>query len=244
MRAYLLLGIAFLLLLFSCASREEVNRIENVDLRLERVAPHTFMHTSYLKSYNNFPCNGMVVINDNEAIVFDTPVDDKASEQLIIWIQNDLKCEIVAVVSTHFHIDCLGGLAAFHKAGIPSYGTHKTIALAKADSVPILPKNGFEDYLSMELGKQLVISEFMGEGHTTDNIVTYFPMDEVLFGGCLIKEIGAGKGNLADANTTDWPSTVKNVKDKYSIAKTVIPGHGKVGGPDLLDYTIELFTEK
>ncbi len=57
----------------------------------------------------------------------------------------------------------------------------------------------------------------------------------------MIKELDANKGNLADANTTDWPYTVMKIKSEYPQAKIVIPGHGESGGTDLLDYTETLF---
>ena len=65
----------------------------------------------------------------------------------------------------------------------------------------------------------------------------------MLFGGCLIKAQGAGKGNLADADVEAWPVTVKSVKERFKHAHTVVPGHGKHGGTDLLDYTITKFSE-
>ncbi len=40
-----------------------------------------------------------------------------------------------------------------------------------------------------------------------------------MFGGCLIKEEGAGKGNLAEANVEEWPNTVRKVKMKYPEVK-------------------------
>jgi metallo-beta-lactamase class B len=63
----------------------------------------------------------------------------------------------------------------------------------------------------------------------------------VIFGGCLIKEVGAGKGNLADANTIDWSNTVRKIRDEYPDVKRIVPGHGQPGGIELLDYTIKLF---
>ncbi len=72
---------------------------------------------------------------------------------------------------------------------------------------------------------------------------TYIPGEKVLFGGCLIKEVGAGKGNLGDANTEEWPDTVRKIKQAYPEVKYVVPGHGKVGGLELLDYTIGRFEE-
>ena len=58
---------------------------------------------------------------------------------------------------------------------------------------------------------------------------------------CLIKEAKAGKDNLAEANVKAWPETVRKVKKKYPKVKKIIPGHGELGGIELLDYTIGLF---
>ena len=59
----------------------------------------------------------------------------------------------------------------------------------------------------------------------------------------MIKELGAGNGNLEDANVDEWSATVRKAKSAYPEAQIVIPGHGKIGGTDLLDYTIEMFAE-
>ena len=40
----------------------------------------------------------------------------------------------------------------------------------------------------------------------------YFPSENIMFGGCLIKEIDAGKGYLGDANIANWSMTVEKVK--------------------------------
>lgn len=62
-----------------------------------------------------------------------------------------------------------------------------------------------------------------------------------VFRGCLIKELGATKGFLGDANVADWSGTVKKIKKHYPQVKIVILGHGKYGNNELFDYTIELF---
>jgi metallo-beta-lactamase class B len=63
----------------------------------------------------------------------------------------------------------------------------------------------------------------------------------ILFGGCLIKSIDSnGLGNLSDAVVADWDKTIEKVMKKYPVIKTVIPGHGNFGGPELLTHTIEL----
>lgn len=234
--------LLFLLALTACKTPQATFNYESESLKMGQLTKSTFLHTSYLQteSFGKVPCNGMVVMNNGEAVIYDTPANEAASKELLHWVENSLKCKVSAVVVTHFHVDCLGGLAEFHKRGIPSYDNRLTIDLAKADGAN-LPQNGFEKYLELPVGNRKVTTEYIGEGHTKDNVVGYFPSEKVLFGGCLIKAVGAGKGNLEDANTDAWSETVRQVQSKYKEAEIVIPGHGKYGGPELLTYTIKMF---
>jgi len=214
-------------------------------LTITRLTNHTYVHTSFFQSetFGKVPCNGMIVVNHRDAVIFDTPTDDKSTAALIGWMKHKMKFNIRAVVPTHFHEDCVGGLNEFHKHKIPSYASTKTIQLAKERQSNI-PTHAFEDSLTLSVGNKKVHVQFFGEGHTRDNVVGYFPGDHVLFGGCLIKELGAGKGNLADANVAAWPETVERIKNKHPETRIVVPGHGKHGDGSLLDYTIRLFEKQ
>ncbi|UUV21830.1 subclass B1 metallo-beta-lactamase [Paenimyroides aestuarii] len=214
-------------------------------LVITQVSPNVYQHTSFLQteSFGNVPCNGMIVYNNNETVVIDTPVNDEISEELIQWIQKNLKSKINAIVPTHFHDDCLGGLHAFHKYRISSIGNEKTIEIAKEKQLPF-PLKSFTNQEQIAVGKHLVTLYFFGEGHTKDNIVAYYPHEKALFGGCLIKELNATKGNLADANEAAWATTATKLKSTITDAEIVIPGHGAVGNSNLIDYTIKLFTQK
>ena len=72
--------------------------------------------------------------------------------------------------------------------------------------------------MNLKVGNLQVINQFLGEGHTKDNFVAYLPSDKVIFGGCMIKELGAGNGNLEDANVADWSATVRKEKSTFSEA--------------------------
>ncbi|MEM7381519.1 MAG: subclass B1 metallo-beta-lactamase, partial [Bacteroidota bacterium] len=54
--------------------------------------------------------------------------------------------------------------------------------------------------------------------------------------------LNARKGNLADANIAQWSQTMELIKAKFPEIEIVIPGHGKAGGMELLDYTYQLFS--
>ncbi len=235
-----------LILLFGvnnvCAAQAKKTFYKSETLTIEKLTEHTLLHISYLNTndFGKVACNGMIVIDNGEALIFDTPANDNTSKELIDWVENNLNCKVRGVIVTHFHTDCLGGLAEFHNRQIPSYATNKTIALAKSHNWT-LPQNGFDVELVTQVGRKKVLNKYFGEGHTQDNIVSFFATEKVLFGGCLIKAIDAGNGNLEDANVNDWSTTVKKIKNEFPKAKVIIPGHGKTGGQELLDYTIKLF---
>jgi len=244
MKCKKLLLLSLVLSMISCKSQgEKLLDYETENLKIEQLTDHTFVHISYLEteSWGKVPCNGMIVIDNDEAIVIDAPTNDGTTAELLNWLDNKLKCKVKAVVATHFHEDCIGGLNEFHKNGVTSYATNKTIGLIKGE---VVPNNGFDTYLELGVGNEKLICEYLGEGHTVDNIISYFPSEKVMFGGCLIKSDGAGKGNLADANVREWSNTVQSLKRKYPEVRNVIPGHGKSDGLNLLDYTIKLFNVK
>lgn len=243
-----IIGILISIFLFlSCHSQKsgaQKSKIvyQSEDLKIIQLSNYVYQHISYLntESFGRVECNGMVVKDGKETIVFDTPVDDKSSAELILWIKNNLHSKINAVVATHFHEDCVGGLKEFVKNKIPSYSNNKTIELTKNNGFNV-PQNGFDGQLILKVGDQKVYAEFFGEGHTKDNIIGYFPKEKTMFGGCLIKEINATKGYLGDASVKDWSATVQKIKTQFSDVEIIIPGHGNAGGGELLDYTIQLF---
>lgn len=215
------------------------------NLVITQIAENSFIHTSYKQTsdFGNVPCNGLIVRNNNETIVFDTPTNNKSSEELIKWIKNTIHCKVNAIIPTHFHDDCLGGLKAFDDNNIPSYAYYKTIEFA-IDNNYVAPKNSFRDSLNLIIGTEKIIVKYFGEGHTEDNVVGYFPSENILFGGCLLKELNANKGYLGDANIKEWSNTVERVKKEFPNVNIVVPGHGQYGNSELLDYTIKLFKTK
>lgn len=224
---------------------QEVFHSEN--LVIEKLLSNTFVYKTYFQTaqWGKVYCNGLIYCRDGEAVVFDTPVNDSLSLVLINWIRQDLHAKLKAVVVNHFHEDCLGGLKTFHDNGAASYSGNLTRRYAQQDTnaKPEVPQHGFNKELVLNVGKGKVVNRYYGGGHTRDNIVSYIPSEKVLFGGCLIKELGAGKGNLADADVEAWPNTVRKVKSSFPDAKYVVPGHGQYGNTSLLDYTIKLFAE-
>lgn len=203
------------------------------DLSLYKVSDHCYVHNQKIN-------NGLVYINNGEAIVVSTPESDIETQNLINWIKNEKHAKIVAYVIDRWHPDAMGGLKAVQKNNIKNYASKRTIRIAQKKKLPV-PEIGFIRKKTIDVGGQKAICHFLGEAHTSDGIVVWIPDDKVLFGGNEIRNNKGWIGNIGNANIKKWSKTASNIKRKYGSAKIVIPGHGKYGGAKLIDYTIELY---
>ncbi|GAA4278480.1 subclass B1 metallo-beta-lactamase [Aquimarina mytili] len=240
-RILLISIIAFLYIsTYKIIAQETITISEN--LKITRISDHSYIHVSSitLESGSIYPCNGFIYLNSNEAYVFDTPANDIATAELIDWLQNDQKITIKGVIFNHFHRDCNEGINVFKDKRIPTIASKKTAKLMKEKKYQE-PDSLFKDSLTLTLGNKSIVNAFFGEAHTSDNIISYFPAEQLIYGGCMIKSLNASKGNLADANPSEWSNTVSKIKKTYPSVNIVIPGHGDYGDKALLDYTISLF---
>lgn len=212
-------------------------------LEIEELKPGVYLVRDYLSTqdFGRVDCNGLLYVVNGEALVVDTPHTEALSEVLIERVKTQFGAKITGVVIGHTHADSMGGLAAFQKAGIPSYSSLATQEKAGRQGLPI-PTAGYDSSLELRVGGKTVRCRYFGPGHTDDNAVTYLEEEKVLFGDCLVKAQGASKGFLGDADVEQWPQTLGKVKVAFPDAQIVVPGHGAPGGTELLDYTIELFT--
>lgn len=222
---------------------QSVTLYQSATLEIDSIAPHTFVHRSWLYTgqWGKVSCNGAIYIHSHKAVVFDTPTTDGVSDELIMWIKQ--RAQPVAVVINHAHTDCLGGLHAFHRAKIVAIANTRTFKKMQHDKAlsDCMPRFKFKSRMKYTIAGATIVLYYPGEGHTSDNIVAYIPEDKVLFGGCIIKAQGADKGNLAEANIAAWSNSVLMIKRAFPHLVSVVPGHGAYGDSTLLDYTYHLF---
>lgn len=177
------------------------------DIEVIQISKHSYVHVTYVQvpPFGRVASNGLIYTDNKEALLFDTPMNDSLTKDLVTWITDSLKVRIVGFVPNHWHDDCMGGLNYLNTIGIPSYANERTRTIAISKNLPV-PQHGFADSLILYLDNQAVVCRYFGPTHTVDNIVTWIPSERVLFGGCMVKALKSETlGNLADADLTEWP---------------------------------------
>lgn len=230
---------AFLLALTGYAQSSK--KIYN-DIFIQKLTDKAYMHISVapIEGFGNVASNGVILVDNGEAFLFDTPVSNEQTERLVKYITDSLKAKIVAFVPNHWHLDCMGGLEYLHKNNVKSFANQMTIDIAKKEGKP-LPQHGFTDSLTLKLNNIQVVCYYFGGGHSTDNIVVWLPTEKVLFPGCMVKDLKAkGLGNLSDAAVDEWLPTIEKIISKFPDAEIVVPGHGYAGTMDILHHTKQL----
>jgi len=247
---YRFIALALALTLAGCQSSRVTPKGESIrvsnDVTLQAIAPGVWVYTTYfdVPDSGRTGANGLVVADGAEAVLINLPWTDEQTGALFDWIAKNSGATVKAVVPTHFHRDCMGGLAEAHRRGAISYGLDKTIAFARQDHLPV-PQLSFQLRTAIRCGTLMILVTHPGAGHTTDNVVAWLPKQQVLFGGCLIKSLDAQSlGNTSDGDLMAYPATLQKVKTAYPNAGIVVPGHGDWGGPELIDHTLKLCSKK
>lgn len=249
MRTYLPLFLVLSIFLLGCRTPPpntptsmKTEFLLSEDLEVKQIAPGVWLHTTYrvLPEVGRFPSNGLLVETKEGPFLIDTAWGEAPTAQLLDWAKGQFHAEVSGVAVTHAHDDRLGGLPITDARKIPSYGGALTAQRAEASGVTA-PKSLFQTETRLTIGGVVIELYFPGAGHAPDNIVVYLPASKILFGGCMIRSAESkALGNLADADRASWPKAVQATVSRFPEVTMVVPGHGAVGGPELLAHTLSL----
>ncbi|TAE17096.1 MAG: BlaB/IND/MUS family subclass B1 metallo-beta-lactamase [Bacteroidetes bacterium] len=214
---------------------------EQASLEIKHLRGDFYVYTTY-QSYRNMrvPSNGLYLITKKGAVIIDSPWDTTQCQPLLEAIEKRHQKKVVLCIATHFHADRTGAFPIFRRQGIKTFASQKTDSLSKARGEQ-RPEFTFAQDTTFQVGEYKFQTYFAGEGHSTDNIVVWFPKDKVLHGGCLIKSTEAEDlGYTGDANVKAWRGTIENLLKKYPKTNAVITGHQKWDKRKALHHTLKL----
>lgn len=208
---------------------------------IEPVTEGVWRHVSYrdLGGAQLTPSNGLVVETPVGLVLVDTAWGEAETAHLLTVLERQFGQRVIAAIVTHAHPDRIGGADVLAAAVIPVYATPQINAAARERGFPVAAHT-----LGEGLPPALMVaglSWFAAEGgHARENIVVYHAPSGTLFGGCFIRPLAyRGVGYVEDGDVPAWPAALERVRAAFPEAVHVVPGHGEVGGPELITHTIE-----
>lgn len=194
-------------------------------------------------------CNqGWVVFRDY-VLIIDANFPGQADE-VIASVRKCTDKPIRFVFDTHYHGDHADGNMQYAKIGATVVAHERSQLLfqskgkagferAKVDREKEkeygqlsyeLPSMYFTHKLIFDDGEQRVELMFFGHGHTAGDAVAWLPKHRILFTGDAC--VNGAFNYTGDSNTESWIAALGGMQELE--AKTVCPGHGESGGPEVL----------
>lgn len=213
----------------------------NANLKIEPVSKDVYLYTTYnLYNGSRISANALYVVTDAGVVLIDSPWDSTQFQPLLDTIMARYNKKVVLCIATHFHADRTGGLDYYSRQGIRTYTTKMTDELSTTRGMKRARFLVSKDTV-FKVGQYEFQTFYPGPGHAPDNIVIWLKSQELLYGGCLIKSTADKTlGNLGDANVKEYANSVQKVKEKYSSAKLIIPGHNDWHDKESLNHTLKL----
>lgn len=192
--------------------------------------------------------NSLVYIGSKSVTVIGASYTPQTAAELAAKIRRLTAAPIAEVIDTSPDPEWSGGNAYWKNRGARIYAVQSTYDLLKntwADrnqkaqknhpgypALPlVLPTEVFPEHFELQDGN--IRAFYLGPSHTAGDIFVYFPREQVLDAGSILKE---HLGNLADANLADYPKTLERLKMMHLTIQIIIAGHwSAIHGPELID---------
>ena len=185
--------------------------------------------------------NSGIIYSDSLVIVIDTKMDD-AAETLHKKVLEIAGNKPVLVINTHLHPDHIGGNKLYDNSSILAGGSYSKEDWIKEAGAESLPNRWVQDQLMIPIGTDtLTVFNLAKDVHTQSDVMVYFHQRKVLFGGDVIlnKQAPVIMG-IADGDA--YMEVLGNLPQKFEI-KTIVPGHGPIGGVELIEQFNQFFTD-
>jgi metallo-beta-lactamase class B len=197
--------------------------------------------------------NSLVYVGPRSVTVVGATWTPETAARLAAEIRRVTDKPIGEVINTNHHPDRAGGNAHWRKLGAEIVATRLTRELMQREwsgvveftragipdyprVEPVLPTRIFPGDFALQEGR--VRALYLGRSHTPDGIFVYFPEEQVLYGGCILKE---QLGNLAFADLEEYPRTLARLAALKLEVRTIVAGHGSpVHGPELVEHYLGL----
>ncbi len=184
--------------------------------------------------------NSGILVTDSVVLVIDTKMG-KAAEAFFKLVKEKAGSKKIIVINTHYHGDHING-NKFYK-GSPIYiGNYEPDFLQKNVKPDLMPTKFIKDSLTMILGKDTVLLYNVGQAHTMNDVIVYLKNRKLLFTGDLVfNKMNPVLKKESGANVDKWINVLNHI-NAIDI-NTIVPGHGKLGGKELVTSLLQYFED-
>jgi len=222
---------------------------------ITEVAPGVFFRKAQTEPVFTGCNQGFVVFRDF-VLIIDANFPGQA-ENTIASIRERTDKPIKFVFDTHYHGDHADGNMQYAKLGAtvvaqersqPLFqtkgadgfeGAKKSRAAEYGELSYEIPSLFFSHKLVFDDGDQRVELLFLGHAHTAGDAIAWLPEHGIVFTGDAC--VNGPFNYTGDSNTESWISVLGAVEDLG--VKTVCPGHGEMGGAEILANQKRWFVE-
>jgi cyclase len=220
---------------------------------VQTIAPDVYFHQG---DHSFVYCNNGWVVFDDYVLVVDA--NYPAGAKIVLpKLRATTPKPIRFVIDTHFHPDHSSGNAFWSaegampvaqvatreeliKSGAAAWANEAKTRPDVAASHLQLPGLVYTDTLAFDDGHHRVELHWFGVGHTHGDTLVWLPKEKILFTGDVC--VNGAYNYFHDSDITGWIKVLEAAKALG--AEKICPGHGPIGGPELLvdqqGYFIEL----
>jgi glyoxylase-like metal-dependent hydrolase (beta-lactamase superfamily II) len=177
--------------------------------------------------------NTGIFTSDSLVVVIDSKMGD-AAKHLADTVKDMAGRRPILVVNTHWHGDHTGGNKYFKGQMIMAGGRYTPETWRKEAGDESLPTKWLDNTFEIRRGRDTITFVNLGKDiHTPSDIVVYDHRRKMLFGGDVIlnRQVPAIFG-AADPDGYLW--ALEWLPTRFDI-RTVVPGHGPVGGIEVIE---------
>lgn len=179
--------------------------------------------------------NSGILASDSAILVIDTKMEEGATAF------HDTVAKIagtrpIIIVNTHIHSDHTKGNALYKGATIIAGARYDQEQWISENGKETLPTVWVRDSMTLHMGDETVTILNLGfDAHTQSDVVVYLGNRQVLFTGDLVlNQQAPALFRRYRATAHGYLAAFDTLENRFAI-KTVVPGHGPIGGRDLID---------
>jgi cyclase len=176
--------------------------------------------------------NSGVLVTDSAVVVIDTKMMVNSADVYNAAKERAGKKPII-VINTHYHSDHTNGNTYYTGSKI-YIGGYDIDFLKNVMNPDNMPTDFVKDSLVLNLGNETVIMYDLGQAHTTNDMVVYLKNRKILFTGDLVfNKINPVLMKNSGADVEKWITVLDKILIKFDLIK-VVPGHGNIGGQEII----------